>query len=141
MRISRCFRCYIASPVGWRIWAACLAVCIVLLTSPATLNGQALSRITGTVTDATGGVMPNVKITVTNNGDPSGQPHDHQFVRHIHRHRPDSRHIHRAGRERRVSDVRPQRRLVEVGRPSTVDVPMQTGNVTQSVEVQEAPSL
>src|ERR1700684_3667508 len=54
------------STTSWLLLAACLAVCLVLLTSPATLNGQALSSITGTVTDATGSVMPDVKITITN---------------------------------------------------------------------------
>jgi len=127
-----------ASTAGWRLLAACLAVCLALLTSPASLHGQALSSITGTVTDATGGVMPNVKITVTNTatlvashsvtsssgtytvtdlipGTYTVQAEDPGFQTSVH------------------NGV-----LVEVGRPSTVDVSMQTGNVTQSVEVQEA---
>src|SRR5580658_184494 len=56
-----------ARATGWRLLAACLAVCVVFLTAPAALHGQALSSITGTVTDATGGVTPEVKVTVTNN--------------------------------------------------------------------------
>src|ERR1035438_6237042 len=125
-----------AGATGWRFLAACLAVCVVLLTSPATLHGQALSSITGTVTDATGGVMPNVKITVTNTatlvashsvtnrrrdaqckdngdeyGDPSGKPLGHQLFRHVHRHGPDSRRVHRASRGPWLSDVRAQRGL------------------------------
>jgi hypothetical protein len=45
---------YLARP-AWRVLTACLAISIACLTSPSTLKGQALSSITGTVTDATGG--------------------------------------------------------------------------------------
>ena len=127
-----------AGLTGWRLLAACLAICVVFLTSPATLHGQALSSITGTVTDATGGVMPNVKITVTNTAT--------QVASHT---------VTSSSGTYTVTDLIPGTYtvqaenpgfqtsvhngvLVEVGRPSTVDVPMQTGNVSQSVEVQEA---
>ena len=118
--------------------AACLAVWVVCLASPATLHGQALSSITGTATDATGGVMPNVKITVTNTAT--------QVASHS---------VTSSSGTYTVTDLIPGTYtvqaeapgfqtslhngvLVDVGRPSTVDISLQTGNVTQSVEVQEA---
>ncbi|MBV9675580.1 MAG: carboxypeptidase regulatory-like domain-containing protein, partial [Acidobacteriaceae bacterium] len=45
-------------------WVA-IGLLLVCLKQPA--NGQALSAINGTVTDATGGVVANAKVTVTNN--------------------------------------------------------------------------
>ncbi len=122
---------------GWRLIAVCLVVCVVSLIAPAALHGQALSSITGTVVDTTGGVMPNVKITVTNNAT--------QVASHT---------ITSSSGTYTVTDLIPGTYTVqaenpgfqvavhngvqvEVGRPSTVDVAMQTGNVTQSVEVQE----
>src|SRR5580700_1477253 len=126
------------SAASWRLLAACLAVCVACLTFPANLRGQALSSITGTVTDATGGVMPNVKITITNTATEVA-----------------SHSVTSSSGTYTVTDLIPGTYtvqaelagfqtavhngvLVEVGRPSTVDVSMQTGNVTQSVEVQEA---
>ena len=125
-------------PAGCRLLAAFLAVCAACLISPAILHGQALSSITGTVTDTTGGVMANVKITVTNTAT-----------------RVESHSVTSSSGTYTVTDLiagtytvqaeSPGFQmaihngvLVEVGRPSTVDVSMQTGNVTQSVEVQEA---
>ena len=119
--------------ISWRLVAACLAVCVVCLTSPATLHAQALSLITGTVTDATGGVMPNVKITVTNTAT--------QVASHS---------VTSSSGTYSVTDLNAGTYtvqaespgfqtavhngvLVEVGRPSTVDISLQTGNVSQSV--------
>jgi len=44
---------------------ACLVLCLLLL--PCGLRAQGLSGITGTVTDASGAVVPDGKVTVTNN--------------------------------------------------------------------------
>src|SRR5436309_1726136 len=44
---------------------AVVAVCFLLLTSQ--MHAQALSGMTGTVTDSTGAVIPDAKVTVTNN--------------------------------------------------------------------------
>src|SRR5260370_21271749 len=43
-----------------------LALGFLLLSSPAGLRAQALSGITGTVTDVSGGVVPDAKVTATN---------------------------------------------------------------------------
>ena len=124
-----------ANATGWRWFAGCLAVCLVCVTSTATLRGQALSSITGTVSDATGAVMPNVKITVTNTAT---QVASHATTS------SSGTYI--------VTDVIPGTYtvqaenpgfqtgvhtgvLVEVGRPSTVDISMVTGSVEQTVEV------
>jgi hypothetical protein len=122
---------------GWRLLAACLAVCIVGLTSSATLYGQALSSITGTVVDPTGAVVLNAKITVTNAAT--------QVANHT---------VTSSSGTYTVTDLiagtytvqaeAPGFQLavhngviVDIGRPSTVDISLQTGTVTQSVEVQE----
>src|ERR1700751_2210494 len=44
---------------------AALAACLLLL-SPAGLKGQALSGLTGSVTDPTGAVLSGTKVTITN---------------------------------------------------------------------------
>ncbi len=122
---------------GCRLLITCLAVCILVLYSSAPLRAQALSSITGTVTDASGAVVPNAKITVTNTAT--------QVVSHS---------VSSSSGTYTVTDLIPGTYtvqvessgfqlsvhngvLVEVGRPSTVDVALQTGNVTQTVEVQE----
>jgi hypothetical protein len=46
--------------------SACLAMFMLLLFLPAGLNAQGLSGITGTATDQSGGVVPDAKVTVTN---------------------------------------------------------------------------
>ncbi len=51
--------------VIFRNWL-CFAICLLLVSIPHGLHAQALSGITGTVTDATGAVVPNAKVTVTN---------------------------------------------------------------------------
>jgi len=43
-----------------------LAVCLFLCFSPSSLEAQGLSGMTGTVTDSTGAVVPDAKVTVTN---------------------------------------------------------------------------
>jgi hypothetical protein len=127
-----------ARTTGWHLLATCFAICIVFLNASSPLRGQTVSSITGTVTDATGGVTPNVKITATNNAT--------QVVSHA---------TTNSSGTYVVNDVIPGTYtvqaeltgfeasvhngvLVEVGRASTVDIALQTGSVTQSVEVQEA---
>jgi hypothetical protein len=51
---------------GGARFAACLAFCIMLLSIPPALRAQALSGITGTVTDQTGAVVRDARVTVTN---------------------------------------------------------------------------
>ena len=111
---------------------------ILVLGASTGLRGQALSSITGTVIDASGAVVPGAKITVTNNAT--------QVV---------SRSVTSTSGTYTVTDLIPGTYtvqaenpgfqtsvhngvLVEVGRPSTVDVTLQTGNVSQSIEVQES---
>jgi hypothetical protein len=47
--------------------AAALAVCFLCLSAPLSLHAQGLSGITGTVSDESGAVVPDAKVTVTNN--------------------------------------------------------------------------
>jgi len=113
------------------------AVCLLTLAVSVGLYAQTLSSITGTVTDATGAVVPNAKVTITNTAT--------QVASHG---------ITSSAGTYTVTDLIPGNYtvqvevagfqtalhtgvLVEVGRPSTVDVALQTGNVTQSVEVVE----
>src|SRR5580693_8512924 len=46
--------------------SGCLTLCMLLLFLPAGLSAQGLSGITGTVTDPSGAVVPDAKVTVTN---------------------------------------------------------------------------
>ena len=102
------------------------------------LNAQALSGITGTVTDATGAVVPNAKITITNTAT--------QVV---------SRSVSNSAGSYTVTDLIPgtytvQAELagfqtavhngvgVDVGKNSTVNIVLDPGNVSQSVNVQES---
>jgi len=47
-------------------FAAGLALCLLFLSCPSILRAQGLSGISGTVTDPTGAVVPDAKVTVTN---------------------------------------------------------------------------
>ncbi len=122
----------IALPGRRSLW---VALCVVAMS--ASLYGQALSGITGTVTDASGAVVPNAKVTVTNTATSVA-----------------SHSITSSSGTYTVTDLIPGTYtvsvelagfqtsihngvLVEVGRNSTVDVALQTGNVQQSVEVVE----
>ncbi len=105
--------------------------------SPARLQAQVLSSITGTVTDSTGAVVPDAKITITNVAT--------NVVNHT---------TSNSAGTYTVTDLNPgtytvQAELagfqasihngvgVEVGKASTVDVILQAGNVSQTIEVQE----
>ena len=116
----------------------CLAICLLLISYPPGLHAQALSGITGTVTDATGAVVPNAKVTVTNQAT--------QVATHA--------TTSSAGTYTvtglipgtyTVSVEVPGFQLsvhngvgVEVGKTSTVDASLQTGQVSQTLEVQES---
>jgi muramidase (phage lysozyme) len=119
--------------------AGTLAVLALLFVAPsAKLNAQSLSGIVGTVSDATGAVVPNAKVTVTNIATnvvkvtDSSSAGSYQITDLI----PGTYkvQVEIAGFQASIHDGV----LVEVGRNSTVDVTLQTGNVTQSVEVQES---
>lgn len=59
-RLPQCVRAFIP---------ACLALCcLFLLSSGPSLLAQALAGLSGTVTDATGAVVPGAKVTITNDG-------------------------------------------------------------------------
>src|SRR6202021_1285419 len=48
--------------------SACLALGLLFLFMPSLLHAQGLSGMTGTVTDSSGAVVPEAKVTVTNTG-------------------------------------------------------------------------
>ena len=119
--------------------AAILALMLaVFLTSAVKLHAQASTGITGTVTDASGAVVPNAKVTITNNAT--------QVVNHSESNSagtynvPDllpgtyTVQVESPGFQTSIHNGV----LLEVGRNSTVDVALATGNVSTSVEVQES---
>jgi Carboxypeptidase regulatory-like domain len=127
-------RIFATLPVRRSLW---ITICVLVLAMSATLYGQVLSGITGTVTDASGAVVPNAKVTATNTAT--------QVASHT---------ITSSSGTYTITDLIPgvytiqveltgfqtsvhNGVLVEVGRNSTVDVALQTGNVQQSVEVVE----
>lgn len=106
--------------------------------SATSLYAQALSGITGTVTDSSGALVPNAKVTVTNVAT--------QVASHT---------VTSSSGSYTVTDLIPGTYtvqvedpgfqiavhsgiLVEVGRNSTADIVLQAGNVSQTVEVQES---
>jgi hypothetical protein len=110
-------------------------ICFLLLSG--LLNAQTVSSITGTVTDSSGGVMPNATVTVTN----------------------DSTNVKKtvttnSAGSYTVTDLLPgtytvtvtnagfqsavlRGTTVEVAHAATVDAVLQAGNTTQTIEVQE----
>jgi hypothetical protein len=118
--------------------AAWFAVCILALSFSTGLRGQALSGITGVVTDATGAVVPNARVTATNNAtgvashtltSSSGTYTITDLIPGTY-----TVQIELEGFQTSVHNGV----LVEVGRQSTVSATLATGSVTQSVEVQES---
>src|SRR6267142_3949803 len=63
--LLRCLHGFGGGTISTHFLAA-LAAGLLLVSSPAGLRAQALSGITGTVTDESGGVVPDAKVTVTN---------------------------------------------------------------------------
>jgi hypothetical protein len=112
-------------------------LCVLVLAMSATLYGQALSGVTGVVTDASGAVVPNAKVTITNTAT---QVASHSITSSSGTYTVTDLipgtytvQVELAGFQTSVHNGV----LVEVGRNSSVDVSLQTGNVQQSVEVVE----
>src|SRR6266849_4664341 len=137
MRIFQTFSLSQRIPARGLHWL-CLLICILLLAFPTALHAQVLSGITGTVTDASGAVVPNAKVTVTNQAT--------QVASHA---------VTSSAGTYTVTDLIPgtytvqvelpgfQTSLhngvgVEVAKMSTVDVSLQTGTTTQTLEVTES---
>ncbi len=129
-RYSRVLRGSIAS--------ASLVLLLGLLTYSPKLNAQALSGMTGTVIDASGGVVPNAKITITNDATNVSKTAETTS----------------AGTYT-VTDLLPGTYTVkaeasgfnasvhngvgvETAHTATVDIQLQTGNTTQTVQVTES---
>ena len=118
------------------IWLG-LAFCFIMLFSPQRLLAQALSGITGHVTDASGAAVANAQVSATNNATSvvkttqSNTDGDYSFTDLI----PGSYtvRVELAGFEKSVLTGIG----VEVGRTSTVNAALQTGATTTTVEVQE----
>jgi hypothetical protein len=112
-----------------------LAVGFLLLSSPSGLRAQALSGITGTVTDVSGGVVPDAKVTATNTATgvashaTTGSAGQYTITDLI----PGNYtvKIERPGFQVSITkDVN-----VEVARNSTVDAVLKTGNASETMEV------
>lgn len=123
---------------GRNLIVSCITICFLLAATSAGLLGQALSGINGTVTDATGSVVPDAKVTVTNNAT--------QVAKTA---------VTSSAGTYTVTDLIPGTYTVtvtapgfqtsahngvgvEVGKVSTVDAELQPGNVQQTVEVAES---
>ncbi len=116
-------------------------LCALLLLSLPVLGQESAGSLSGTVTDPTGAVVPDVTVTVTNNatrrvlstrtgGDGTYRAQDLDPGRY-------SVAFEKTGFARyEVPDV-----IVLVGRTLTVNASMQVGSVTQTVQVTEAPPL
>ena len=119
-------------------WRSIAALCVLVLGLSPGLYAQALSGVTGTVTDASGAVVPNAKVTVTSQAT--------QVATHA---------ITSSAGTYTVTGLIPGTYTVQVevpgfqisvhngvgvdvGKVSTVDVILQTGQVTQTLEVQES---
>ena len=122
----------------WTFWIQCLSFLFVMvLASSSRVQAQALSGISGTVADTTGGVVGNAKVTVTNNAtqvkkttqtSSSGTytvtdliPGTYTVV------------VDMPGFQSSVHNGVG----VDVGRTANVDATLQTGNSQQSIEVTE----
>src|SRR5258708_22412019 len=121
-----------------RRWSLIASVCALVLCLSVCLYGQALSGITGTVTDATGAVGPDAKVTVTNQAT--------QVASHATTSSAGTYNV--TGLIPGTYTVQievPGFQLsvhngvgVDVGKVSTVDASLQTGQVSQTLEVQES---
>ena len=121
-----------------RRWCSVASICVLVFCFSAGLYGQALSGITGTVTDASGAVVPNAQVTVTNQAT--------QVATHATTSSAGTYTV--TGLIPGTYTVQiefPGFQLsvhngvgVEVGKMSTVDAGLQTGQVSQTLEVQES---
>lgn len=115
-----------------------LTLCVLALVFSVGMYGQALSTITGVVTDATGAVVPNAKVTATNNAT--------LVASHTITSSSGTYTITDVGAGNYTVTVEltgfqtsvHNGVLVEVGRPTTDNAMLQTGNVQQSIEVVES---
>ncbi len=123
---------------GWKhaqFWVFILAA--VLWSSVLTMSGQTLSSVTGTVTDSSGGTIANAKVTVTNDATNVARTAETNSVGSytvtdlipgiysIKVESPGFQTSNHTGTG------------IEVGHQATVDVTLQTGNTTQTIEVTE----
>ncbi len=117
------------------VLAAHLAVCLLLLSAPLRLDAQALSGVTGTVTDDSGAVIADAKVTVTNNStnvvNSTVTSSAGTFT--IIDLTPGSYtvSIEKVGLKTWVS----RNVTVDVGRNTSVDAVMKAGDVTEKIEV------
>lgn len=117
--------------------AALLAIIIFVLSSPPRTQSQALQGITGTVTDASGAVVPNATVTVTNDATAvsktgtTGSAGTYQFTDLI-----------PGGYTVKVESPGFQTSIhngvtIDVSKVSTVDAVLQPGRTEQTVNVTE----
>ncbi len=117
-----------------RFWSLTLFI-VWLVFFPALVHGQALSGITGTITDATGAVVPGATVTVTNIGTQVSKTAvtSSAGTYNIVDLNPGSYtvKVEANGFQSSVHD----NVGVEVGKVSTLDAILQPGNTSQTVEV------
>jgi len=110
---------------------------VALLASTGHMNAQTLSSATGTVTDTSGGVIPNAKVTITNDAtnvaktavtNSAGSYTVTDLIPGTYTIKVES-----TGFQTSVHNGTG----IEVGHQATVDVVLQTGNTTQTIEVNE----
>ena len=112
-----------------------LTACLLLLSAPLRLHAQALSGVTGTVTDESGAVIADAKVTVTNNATNvvntaiTSSAGTFTIIDLI----PGSYtvSIEEAGLKNWVS----RNVTVDVGRNTSVDAVLKPGDVTEKIEI------
>ncbi len=118
------------------IWLA-FAICFALMAVPAGLHAQALSGMTGHITDASGATVAGAQITATNNATNVSKPTtsnadgDYSFTDLI----PGiyTVKVTMSGFQQSVLNGIG----IEVGRTATVNAALQTGATSTTIEVQE----
>src|SRR5256884_7362255 len=132
--LLRCPHCFGGGTKYTRFLAA-LAGALLLLSSPASLRAQALSGITGTVTDQSGAVVPDAKVTVANTarGVVSTAVTSSAGTYTITDLVPGAYTVktEKAGFATSVS----HNVLVEVGRNASADAVLKPGSITENVEI------
>jgi len=132
--LLRCPHCFGGGTKYTRFLAA-LAGALLLLSSPASLRAQALSGITGTVTDQSGAVVPDAKVTVANTarGVVSTAVTSSAGTYTITDLVPGAYTVktEKAGFATSVS----HNVIVEVGRNASADAVLKPGSITENVEI------
>ena len=114
----------------------------VLLVPAALLFGQAVSAtLLGTVTDASGAVVPNAKVTITELNTGSQSLRSNQRERQLHVSGSSSGRYSVTVETGRVQEGDAQGYRVTVNTTTRIDVQVEPGNVTETVEVTGAPPL